>query len=142
VLIAAAWLHDVGYSNVVASTGFHPLDGARWLRSQGFDERVVGLVAHHSCALIEAQERGLADDLANEFPREASPTADALWYCDLTTGTDGQDFTVAERLAEIRTRYGIGHIVTRFIDRAHRQMVAAVGRTEERLAQAGEVQPM
>lgn len=34
VMIAAAWLHDVGYSNDVASTGFHPLDGARWLRAR------------------------------------------------------------------------------------------------------------
>ena len=29
---AAAWLHDVGYSPALAATGFHPLDGARYLR--------------------------------------------------------------------------------------------------------------
>jgi hypothetical protein len=29
---AAAFLHDIGYSSVVRSTGFHPLDGARYLR--------------------------------------------------------------------------------------------------------------
>ena len=32
VLVAAAWLHDIGYSPALAVTGFHPLDGARFLR--------------------------------------------------------------------------------------------------------------
>jgi HD superfamily phosphodiesterase len=78
-LAAAGWLHDVGYAPAIAVTGFHPLDGARWLRSIGFDERVVGLVAHHSCAYLEADERGLLDVLVGEFDREESSTADALW---------------------------------------------------------------
>jgi hypothetical protein len=43
VLTAAAWLHDVGYAPAIAVTGFHPLDGARWLRSVGFDARVTAL---------------------------------------------------------------------------------------------------
>ena len=60
VLAAAAWLHDVGYAPDLAATGFHPLDGARWLRKDGFDDRVTNLVAHHSCAHVEAAERGLA----------------------------------------------------------------------------------
>ena len=45
VLTAAAWLHDVGYAPALAITGFHPLDGARWLRAQSFNERVTALVA-------------------------------------------------------------------------------------------------
>ncbi len=31
------------------------------------------LVAHHSCAIIEAGERGLADALRYEFERRATP---------------------------------------------------------------------
>ena len=31
-LVDAAWLHDVGYARELVDTGFHPLDGARWLR--------------------------------------------------------------------------------------------------------------
>src|SRR5439155_25857906 len=54
ILIASAWLHDIGYAPALAETGFHPLDGARWLRSKSFHPRVTALVAHHSCALIEA----------------------------------------------------------------------------------------
>ncbi|MEU7875157.1 HD domain-containing protein [Dactylosporangium sp. NPDC049140] len=141
VLAAAAWLHDVGYAPALAATGFHPLDGARWLRSEGFDDRVAALVAHHSCALVEADERGLGDVLGAEFAREQSPVADALWYCDMTTGPDGQDLDVVERLAEITSRYGPDHIVTRFIERAGGEITAAVRRAEAHLTAAGR-QPM
>lgn len=51
LLEAAAVLHDIGYAPDLAKTGFHPLDGARYLRDvANADERVVQLVAHHSCA--------------------------------------------------------------------------------------------
>ena len=45
-LVAAAWLHDIGYAPELVETGFHPLDGARYLRRQGVDAQVVSLVAH------------------------------------------------------------------------------------------------
>jgi hypothetical protein len=96
----------------------------------GWSPRIAGLVAHHSCALFEAEERGLADVLASEFEQEHSATADALWYSDMTTGPDGQDFTVRERLAEVRSRYGPEHIVTRFWTRAEPALLAAIHRTE------------
>ncbi len=34
-LIAAAYLHDVGWSPKLMDTGFHPIDGGRWLRGLG-----------------------------------------------------------------------------------------------------------
>lgn len=143
VLVAAAWLHDVGYAPDLADTGFHPLDGARWLRRIGFDERVAALVAHHSCALAEADERGLRGELASEFLREDSPTADLLWFCDMTTGPDGQDLPVEGRLAEVRSRYGPGDVVTRFIERAADEITATVHRAEAHLRASGiSVQPM
>jgi putative nucleotidyltransferase with HDIG domain len=133
-LVAAAWLHDIGYATELSLTGFHPLDGARWLRGHGFVPRVTTLVANHTAALIEADERGLGAELATEFPNEDSPTTDALLYCDMTTGPDGQDFEVVDRLNEIRTRYGPGDVVTRFINRASPTIVAAAARTRARLA--------
>ncbi|MEU5529487.1 HD domain-containing protein [Micromonospora chersina] len=138
VLVAAAWLHDLGYAPGIVDTGFHSLDGARWLRRRGLDERLAGLVAHHSCAAYEADERGLGDQLRSEFPQETSPTADALWYADMTTGPDGQDLKVEERLAEIRQRYGPDDLVTRFWRKAEPALIEAVRRTESRLA----AQPM
>ena len=61
---AAAWLHDIGYGPEAAVTGFHPLDGARYLRDSGYPLVLCELVAHHSGALKEAQELGLAEHLA------------------------------------------------------------------------------
>lgn len=134
ILVAAAWLHDIGYAPRVRETGFHPLDGARYLRDLGWDTGVVQLVAHHSGAVIEAEERGLRSELLVEFPFRQSLSMDALWYCDMTTGPDGQTVSVEERLAEIRARYGPGDVVTQFVERAEPELVAAVRRVEERLA--------
>jgi putative nucleotidyltransferase with HDIG domain len=76
LLEAAAWLHDIGYAPGLATTGLHALDGARYLRdAQHADALLCRLVAHHSCAIIEAGERGLADVLTLEFepPPHALP---------------------------------------------------------------------
>src|SRR4051794_31166550 len=59
LLVAAAWLHDLGYAPGIATTGFHPLDGARYLRDQGADLRLCALVAYHTGASVEADLRGL-----------------------------------------------------------------------------------
>ena len=77
-LVAAAWLHDIGYGSAVADTGFHPLDGARFLRGIGAGDRIARLVAHHSCAVYEARVRGFEQDLLAEFGPEESITYDAL----------------------------------------------------------------
>ncbi|WP_203674766.1 HD domain-containing protein [Streptomyces sp. SID13666] len=141
---AAAVLHDIGYSPAIAATGFHPLDGARFLRSQeGADERVVCLVAHHSCALLEAEERGLRQELEDEFPQERAALVDALIFCDMTTTPDGRQTTPTERVSEIVQRYGPDTIVGRFIQRASPEIQAASRRVETRLAQAQSAgQPM
>ncbi|WP_374776679.1 HD domain-containing protein [Streptomyces sp. NBC_01310] len=132
---AAAVLHDVGYSPRIASTGFHPLDGARFLRAQeGVDERVVRLVAHHSCALLEAEERGLREELATEFELEQPALVDALVFCDMTTTPDGGHTSSDARVSEIIGRYGPDTIVGRFIQRAAPEIHAAVQRVEGRLS--------
>ena len=74
LLEAAAWLHDIGYLPELARTGMHGLDGACYLRDvQHANPMLCRLVAHHSCAIIEAEERGLADVLRREF--EPPPAA-------------------------------------------------------------------
>jgi len=47
VLIAAAYLHDIGYAPALMRTGCHPVDAAIYLRELG-EERLAGLVAYHS----------------------------------------------------------------------------------------------
>jgi putative nucleotidyltransferase with HDIG domain len=134
-LIAAAWLHDIGYAPDVAATGLHALDGARWLRDHGWAPEIAQLVGNHSCATYEADERGLGGELQDEFPEQASPLSDALWYADMTTGPEGQDLTVEDRLAEVEERYGPDHVVTRFWAKAKPAIMAAVRRTEDRLSE-------
>ncbi|WP_175408854.1 HD domain-containing protein [Streptomyces sp. TRM64462] len=136
LLVAAAALHDVGYASRLAVTGFHPLDGARFLRDEhGADERLVRLVANHSFALLEAEERGLREVLEAEFPLlEDSLLVDALVYCDMTTTPDGGPTTAQERVAEILGRYGVDSVVGRFIRRASPEIFNAVERVEAALA--------
>lgn len=136
LLIAAAILHDVGYAPRLAITGFHPLDGARFLRDgHGADERLTRLVANHSFALLEAEERGLREELAGEFPLLGDPLlVDALVYCDMTTTPDGGRTTARERVAEIVGRYRANSVVGRFIRRAAPDIFASVERIEAALA--------
>ncbi|MFJ1800479.1 HD domain-containing protein [Streptomyces sp. NPDC088180] len=136
LLLAAATLHDVGYAPRLAATGFHPLDGARFLRDEhGADKRLVRLVANHSFALLEADERGLREELAAEFPLLEQPLlVDALVYCDMTTTPDGDRTTAQDRVAEIRSRYGDDSVVGRFIRRAAPEIFASVERVEAALA--------
>ncbi len=143
LLTAAAWLHDIGYAAGVASTGLHQLDGARYLRDT---ERASGvlcrLVAHHSCAVNEAAERGLARQLAAEFKPARRDLADALTYCDMTTSPDGQRMPVVRRLAEIRARYGPDHLVSRAITRSAPELTSAVARVTSRQACSAEAHVM
>ncbi|MGD9483315.1 HD domain-containing protein [Streptomyces sp. TRM70308] len=136
LLVAAATLHDVGYAPRLAVAGFHPLDGARFLRDEhGADERLVRLVANHSFALLEAEGRGLREVLEAEFPLlEDQPLVDALVYCDMTTTPDGERATAEERVAEFLGRYGDDSVVGRFIQRAAPEIFAAVERVEAALA--------
>jgi hypothetical protein len=130
----AAWLHDIGYAPELVDTGFHPLDGARYLRNVGTYEAIVSLVAYHSCAPLEAGLRGLEGALTSEFSRGDPALADALLYCDMTTGPDGVYMRPAERLTEIRDRYGPGHVVTRFVELAAPEILATAARVEELLS--------
>ena len=131
LLEAAAWLHDIGYLPELARTGLHALDGARYLRdAQHAPPILCRLVAHHSCAVIEAEERDLADVLRREFEPPPQPLADALTFCDMTTSPDGEPMNVDRRLAEILRRYGSEHLVSRSIRRATPTILRAVREVE------------
>ena len=136
LLVAAALLHDIGYAPAIAHTGFHPLDGARWLQTQRVDERIVHLVAHHTAALVEAEQRELRTAL-EEFPFHTTPVTDALWYADLTSSPTGERTDVGARLDEILTRYGPGSVVFESITRARPVLEAAADRVERRLTGLG-----
>src|SRR5215207_716133 len=139
VLVAAAYLHDIGYAPSLSRLGFHPVDGARFLRDHG-QERLACLVAHHSGASFEAEERGLVDELA-AFPVEDGPVMDALTFADMTTGPAGQPMTFNQRVDEILRRYPPDDPVHRAIVRAGPLLQTAVERTWRRL-NGGSGQPI
>src|SRR3954470_7094371 len=113
-VVTAAWLHDVGYAPAIVVTGLHPLDGARYLRSEGWPELVVCLVAHHTGAEVEAEERGLSREL-REFDRPPDELLDLLTTADLTISPDGEEVDADQRLAEILRRYPSDHAVHRAV---------------------------
>ena len=94
------------------------------------------LVAHHSCAIVEAGERGLADVLSSEFEPAPDALSGVLTCCDMTTSPDGELVPVEQRLAEIHDRYGPGHLVRRPIQRATPMILRAVKQVHARAARS------
>lgn len=101
---AAALLHDIGYVDDLARTGFHPLDGALYLAAHEWPEQVVRLVAHHSHASLVAPYHGVEAHLGLIAP-VAGLAADVLTYADLTAGKDGRGSTPSDRVADMRVRH-------------------------------------
>jgi hypothetical protein len=130
----AAWLHDIGYNPQIARTGFHPLDGARWLRDQGCPDETCRLVAWHSCAEIEGARRGLDHELAAEFAPPPGMATNALTWADLTSSPRGERWSVARRIGDILRRYPPDSIEHRAIADAAPTLLRAARDIESRLA--------
>lgn len=132
VVAAVAWLHDLGYSHGLVDTGLHALDGARFLAAEGGPPELVGLVAHHTGAAYEAEERGLADELA-ALPAPKRTNLEALTLVDLSVGPDGRLMMPAERLAEVLTRYREDSPVFRAVSRSTSGLLKAAEAARVRL---------
>jgi HD domain len=135
VLVAAAWMHDIGYAESLRRSGFHPLDGACYLQEHAWPERLAGLVAHHSAARFVATVHGLAAPL-QAFPADrygSGPVPDALTYADQTTGPTGERMDVEDRLAGMLRRHGPDSPNARVHHQRAPAIRAAVDHTERRL---------
>lgn len=105
-VVAAAWLHDIGYSPALIDTGMHAIDGARYVLTVPSLAHLAPLIEHHSNARYEAAARGL---------RLATPTPEPwlrslLWVADFTTSPNGAPTTWSDRLDDIRRRYPSGPV--------------------------------
>ena len=141
LLIASAWLHDIGYAEPLQVTGFHPLDGARYLVACDVDVRVSRLVANHSGAVAEAALRGLTTELV-DFPDEPGPMRDALWACDMTTSPVGESVSFDERRREIIERYRKEHTVSQSINSQAGHIRGAIERTRDLASARGLTLPL
>ncbi|MEO8969435.1 MAG: HD domain-containing protein [Solirubrobacteraceae bacterium] len=135
VLMAAAFLHDIGYAPELAQTGFHPVDGARFVRACGY-ERLAGLVAFHSASAAEAGERELLGELS-EFEDERSLLSRTLTYCDLTTDREGRLVESSARIAEVHERYGSEAPEARALECSETALLDDVRTVESMLAENG-----
>ncbi len=105
LLVAAAWVHDIGYATALQDTSFHPLDGAVFLRSAGWEPLLCDLVAHHSGSRFVAEMNGLAPALAR-FGFAEDPLSDALTIADQTIGLNGIPLSVEDRMRDMLERHG------------------------------------
>lgn len=132
-VIDAAWLHDIGYSPEVKDTGMHAIDGARYLHERGWPAEIVRLVAHHTGAWSEAQERGLSDALGR-IPEPSGEALDALTLCDLLVSPVGEPTAPEKRVEEILERYRPDSPVHRAVARSQGDLMARAERAWFRLS--------
>lgn len=130
----AGWLHDVGYSERVVRTGFHPLDAARWLRDRDWPIATCRLVAWHTGASVESRLLGLDRELAAEFDRPPAWPAAVLTWADLTSSPGGELCSVSHRLADMLRRYPSDSVVHQSIMEATPMLLGAASEVEARLA--------
>lgn len=131
-VVSAAWLHDIGYSEGLHRTGMHAIDGARYLDLVGAPMEVVSLVAFHTGAEFEADERGLMDQLT-QFDRPRQDMLDLLILADLVTDPSGRRVTVTERLDEIFARYEPQHPVHRAVTRSRSYLEESAARAASQI---------
>jgi putative nucleotidyltransferase with HDIG domain len=103
LVIAAAWLHDIGHAPQLAVTGFHAVDGATFLRQGDWNDEIVRLVAHHSFSRVSAPYYD-ADIALEQFAPVDGLIADTLTFADAVAGVDGTGATIDQRIAELRSR--------------------------------------
>lgn len=133
LLEASGWLHDIGYAPDLATTGFHPLDGARHLRALPLGDPLLWeLVARHTQAHVEAGRRGLLGELDREFPGRLTSERllACLTYADMVTGPDGTRVTPESRITEILNRYDAGSVVHDSIKEAAPALLGMCSRVE------------
>jgi hypothetical protein len=132
VVAVAAWLHDVGYAPGLRVSGFHSLDGAWYLRGMEAPDPLVALVARHTGAEFEAEERGLGGEFS-ELPAAEPADLDVLTLVDLVVGPGGELTTPEDRISEIGLRYAADDPVNRAVSRSSMELLAASGRARARL---------
>gem|GEM_PF-1978370 len=107
----AALLHDIGYLPEISTlleqateyhpTGWHPVDGANFLRYRG-EHRLATLIEGHGHSPEVSKLRGLAPmTVSNDI------VAMIITYCDVQTDPNGIPVSYMERLNEIGERKGL-----------------------------------
>lgn len=125
LLTTAGTVHDIGYAPTLVDAGHHAVDGARYLRQIGADDRLVSLVGWHSTAEWEVPLCGTVIDYPEPTDRRLR---DLLWLADFTTSPDGTPVSPQRRCGDIRGRYRADSTPVRAMDAAMPAFTAILGR--------------
>ena len=136
LLVAAAWVHDIGYAPGLRYTGFHPIDGAKHLRNIGWGPAICNLVAHHSGARFVARALELDREL-EEYQFFEDAVSDALTVADQTTGPHGEAMNPDERMRDMLIRHGPDSANARAHPVREPYLRAAAARVAQRLDSIG-----
>lgn len=97
----AALLHDIGYLPELRDTGFHPIDGARFLIRRGYP-RLAELIICHSNSPEQAQLKGL-----EEINVSSDIIAKLITFWDVQIKQGGELVSYEDRLIDVLERYGV-----------------------------------
>ncbi|WP_415719061.1 HAD-IIB family hydrolase [Maridesulfovibrio sp.] len=111
-IVTAALFHDVGYSEKLTKTGFHPLDGAAYLAHCGAPEDLISAVLWHSSTPLEIEKLPEIKKIYDNFPgpRYDSPIHKAVAYCDFRTSPLGESYSFGQRIIELEGRFGLDSV--------------------------------
>nr|WP_239061059.1 HAD-IIB family hydrolase [Desulfovibrio sp. JC022] len=107
-IITAALFHDVGYSEKLNKTGFHPLDGAAYLAHCNAPEDLIRAVLWHSSTPVEIESMPEMKEIYSQFPgpNYDCPIHKAVAYCDFRTSPVGESYSFGQRIVELENRFG------------------------------------
>ncbi len=111
-IVTAALFHDVGYSEKLKKTGFHPLDGAAYLAHCGAPEDLISAVLWHSSTPVEIESLPEIKEIYDNFPgpRYDCPIHKAVAYCDFRTSPLGESYSFGQRIVELEGRFGMDSV--------------------------------
>jgi len=101
----AALLHDIGYWQPIATSGFHPIDGATFLERQG-EHNLARLIVGHSCSPEEGMLTGFPDIVPS-----SELIGKLITYWDVQVKQGGEVVSYEERFNDIVSRYGEESVV-------------------------------
>ena len=111
-LLELAKLHDIGYSEKVKDTGFHPYDGYKYISGFVSDDILNGVLLHTNARELseyctDSKIRNFYKLMGRRFLLTRRMFfIEAITYCDITTDSKGNKVTISKRLEEINQRYG------------------------------------
>ena len=132
MLVASAYLHDIGTSEQAVRSGLPSVDGAVELLSMGWPDPVISLVAHQLQSRMIARYLDAGPQLALITRIQGWP-ADILDYAILTTGADGAIRPVEEGLAAVEREQAAE---PRIPDRIARERLGRLARAGSRVRDA------